>query len=289
MRELFKGYRQNDRLRSSFNDLAFQTFGLQFEDWYQNGFWGEQYNPYSIVEDGKVIANVSVNQTDFIWNGSRKHFIQLGTIMTDVSYRNQGLIRMLMCEIEKDHAGADGMYLFANDSVLGFYPRFGFRKAGEYQCVKRTGGGEECTGGMIQIPMRDKKAWDVLENAIRNSAPYSRFELVDNSALLLFYVTGFLQDNVYYDRDTDTYVIAERQGDELLIHNVFCERPVDLDRIINAFGGGISQVTLGFTPLEPEGYTVTELREEDTTLFVKGAGFDGFEESRIMIPTLAHA
>lgn len=36
---LMKDYRNNEELRASFNVLAKKTFGLDFEDWYQNGYW----------------------------------------------------------------------------------------------------------------------------------------------------------------------------------------------------------------------------------------------------------
>lgn len=117
--ELIKNYRDNETLRKSFHALAMKTYGLDFEDWYENGYWGEAYTPYSIVEAGRIVANVSVNTTDFILDGSRKHFIQLGTVMTDEAYRKRGYGRRLMEEVEKDYAGkTDGIYLFANDSVL---------------------------------------------------------------------------------------------------------------------------------------------------------------------------
>ncbi len=81
--EIIRGYRNQDELRGSFNQLARETFdGLDFEGWYQDGYWSDRYNPHSIVIDGKVAANVSVNFMDFLWNGHRKHFIQLGTVMT---------------------------------------------------------------------------------------------------------------------------------------------------------------------------------------------------------------
>ena len=54
MYEVIKNYRENNPIRQSFNELAEKTFGLNFEDWYQNGFWGENYNPYSIVQEGKL-------------------------------------------------------------------------------------------------------------------------------------------------------------------------------------------------------------------------------------------
>ena len=101
---LKKDYKENEPLRASFNALAKRTFGLDFEDWYQNGYWRENYIPYSMVCDENVAANVSVNLTDMLMNGEVKRLIQLGTVMTDEAFRGQGLIRGLMEEIEKDYA-----------------------------------------------------------------------------------------------------------------------------------------------------------------------------------------
>ena len=79
---IIHGYRADKQLRDSFNRLAEQTFGLNFEGWYQNGFWGENYDPHSIVIDGEVVSNVSVNRTDLVFGGRRYHILQLGTVMT---------------------------------------------------------------------------------------------------------------------------------------------------------------------------------------------------------------
>lgn len=286
--EIIKDYRNDDKLRSSFNELSEKTFDLDFEDWYQNGYWGDNYNPYSIVIDGKVAANVSVNKTDFIWNGEKKHFIQLGTVMTEEKYRNRGLIRQIMDEIEKDYGPkVHGMYLLANDNVLDFYPKFGFRKAKEYQYEKQVRTGRQKS--MFQIPMEDKKAWDKLEDAIRSSVCYSSLELAENSGLIMFYVTKFMRKNVYYDEELQAYVIAEMENGNLLIHNIFSEKEISVDNVIEAFGKEINSVSLGFTPKDKEGYSAFERKEEDTTLFLKGNGFDCFERDRLMIPLLAHA
>lgn len=288
MYEVIKNYRENNPIRQSFNELAEKTFGLNFEDWYQNGFWGENYNPYSIVQDGKVVANVSVNTTNILWNGKKKHFIQLGTVMTEEVYRNKGMIRTIMEEIEKDYSGnIDGMYLFANDEVLTFYPKFGFEKTVEFQYAKQV-----CNAGsstMEQIPMHEKKAWTELETAINTNCFFGQFDMVDNSGLFLFYVTKFMQENVYYDKVLDTYVIAELEDGELFIHNVFSKNEVDLEDVIKAFGQEVKQVVLGFTPKDKTGYTMKKVQEEDTTLFVKGGAFVGFDKEQVMFPTLAHA
>ena len=60
---------------------------------------------------------------------TQKNYIQLGTIMTDKNYRNQGLSKYLMNIVLKEFSEKnDEVYLFANDSVLYFYPKFGFQK-----------------------------------------------------------------------------------------------------------------------------------------------------------------
>lgn len=283
-----KDYRDNDKLRSSFNELAGKTFGLNFEDWYQNGYWTQKYNPYSIVEDGKVIANVSVNQADYLWKGKRWKFIQLGTVMTDEEYRNRGLIRQLMGEIDKDYSEiVDGIFLFANDEVLDFYPKFGFQKSGEYEYVKNVMNTQECS--IEKVPMKSKEQWDMLEKRINNCAAYSAFEPVGYSELFMFYITKFMQDTVYYCKDQDAYVIAEIEDSQLILHGVFARQECDLDKVIAAFGKEIKKVRLTFAPIKKEGYEVLPYREEDCTLFIKGEGFEGFKADRVRFPELAHA
>ncbi|MDE6389558.1 MAG: GNAT family N-acetyltransferase [Lachnospiraceae bacterium] len=286
---IIKNYLNEDSLRHSFNILAKKTFdGLNFEPWYQNGYWSDRYNPYSIVIDGEIAANVSVNLMDFMWNGERKHFIQLGTVMTDERFRNQGLIRQIMNEIDKDYGqNADGFYLFANDSVLDFYPKFDFHKAMEYRYAKPFSTSLESR--MIQIPMLDKKDWHKLESAMRQSVPYSRLNMMDNDNLIMFYVSGFMQENVYYSQEYDTYVIADMEEDILTVHNIFSKKKYPMDDILAAFGSDVQQVILGFTPLNAEGYTASAYREDDCTLFVKGKCFDAFERDKVIFPTLSHA
>lgn len=288
MYKIVKNYRDNEALRQSFNELAGKTFGLNFEDWYQNGFWTDNYNPYSVVIDGRVVANVSVNRTDMLIDGEVKHFLQLGTVMTEEAYRNQGLSRKIMEQIEADYKGkVDGYYLFGNDSVLEFYPRFGFRKAKEYQYSKKV-----LNTGTAQVKkaiMDNPESWKQLESVMNRNVFRGRFDMVNNNELIMFYVTQFMQENVYYHEVTDTYVIAEAEEGSLFIHNVFSAALKSLDEVIALFGEDIKEVTLGFVPMETEGYTVAEYHEEDCTFFVKGEALNVVEMEMLRIPTLSHA
>lgn len=285
--EVIKDYRADDELRHSFNELAKKTFGIDFEDWYQNGYWTDRYNPYSIVIDGEVVANVSVNRTDFEINGVIKYYIQLGTVMTDGAYRNKGFIRRIMEEIDKDYAGkVDGVYLFANNEVLSFYPKFGFRTAKQYEYVKEVY--SDGQSSFEAIPMQDKVAWDMLEEKIKTGYVQSAFEMIDNSQLNMFYVSKYLQENVYYSRALDAYVIAEIENDNLVINMVISDKEQDMNRIASSFGGEIRHVILGFTPKKKMGFEKREMDQDDSTLHVKGDWKD-FEELELMFPLLAHA
>lgn len=288
MFEIVKNYRDNEALRHSFNELAGKTFGLNFEDWYQNAFWTDNYNPYSVVIDGRVVANVSVNRTDMEINGEVKHFLQLGTVMTEESYRNQGLSRKIMEQIEADFDGkVDGYYLFGNDSVLDFYPRFGFRKAKEYQYSKKVS--NQRAVQVKKVIMDNNEKWKQLISVMNRNVFRGRFDMVNNNELIMFYVTKFMQENVFYHEATDTYVIAEPEGESLFIHNVFSTTIEDLGEVIALFGEEIKEVTLGFVPMETEGYTVTEYHEEDCTFFIKGEALNAVELDKLRIPTLSHA
>jgi len=127
-------YKEDITLRNSFNSLTEKTYGFNFEQWYEDGYWGDKYIPYSLLDGDKVVSNVSVNIMDFLILGEQKRYVQIGTVMTDEDYRGQGLCRALMEIVLKEWENkCDLIYLFANDSVLDFYPKFGFNVCDEYQ------------------------------------------------------------------------------------------------------------------------------------------------------------
>lgn len=286
--EIINDYRDDAVLRRSFNELAGKTFGLDFEDWYQNGFWKNAYNPYSVVENGQVVANVSVNVTDLLFDGSIKRFLQLGTVMTEETHRHQGCIRAIMERIDADYHGkTDGVYLFANDSVLDFYPRFGFQKSREYQYSLSLHGAGPCR--FVPAAMDCAAAWARLEQAAERSIFRGRLDLTGNRGLLLFHVTKFMRDNVYYHAPSSTYVVADRQGTDLFLHNVFSDTLTELTDVLDLLGEEIRQVTLGFTPVQNAGYQVAGLQEDDCTLFIRGTDLEIIEREKLRIPSLVHA
>lgn len=129
-----KVYKNDSEVLDSFNELTRDTFGFDFTGWHAAGHFGDMYVPHVMLEEGKVISNVSVNRIQFDVGGAIKNYIQLGTVMTDEKHRGKGLNREIMEVILQEYAGmADGIYLFGNDSVLNYYPKFGFVTCEEYE------------------------------------------------------------------------------------------------------------------------------------------------------------
>lgn len=286
--EIIHGYRDNKALRDSFNALAEQTFdGLNFEGWYQNGFWGDNYDPHSIVIDGKVVSNVSVNRCDLEIGGRRYRILQLGTVMTDPEYRGRGLGRAIMEAIEPEMAKADGVYLFGNESVVNYYPKFGFRRGREMECRKTVRQGGSCAAE--RVVMDGPAAWARLSQAMEESRFREGCKMVGNRSLIFFYISQFMQESVWHIPALDAWAVAELEEGTLTIYNIFAGEGVTVNDVVRAFGAEVRNVVLGFAPESAEGWQVTELREEDCNFFVRGEVFAEFEARRLRIPSLSHA
>ncbi len=285
--DFIKDYKENYILRESFNTLARNTFGIQFEDWYKLGYWTKNYIPYSIKDGDVIVSNVSVNLMEFNQCGSMKKYIQLGTVMTDKNYRSLGLNGYLMKQVIEDYKDkCNGIYLFANDSVLDYYPKFGFRKANEYQYSRKL----SLTGsrGVSPFPLSDKEALEEMERIITACKPCGQMAM-NNMGLQMFYLSSFMKNTVYYVEEQQAYVVAEEEAGNLVLHEVFAAGEVDVTAIAAAFGNQNQKVILGFVPDKQKNYDRELLIEEDTTLFVLGNDWEEFEEAGLCFPTLSHA
>lgn len=281
-----KGYKDNDNLRKSLNELTEKTFDFNFEDWYSNGFWGDRYIPHSLVDQGKVIANVSASIMSFQLDGIKKDYIQIGTVMTDKDYQSQGLSGYLMQRvIEEYKENSEGIYLFGNHSVVKFYPKFGFVKSKEYQYSK-----EICSVNNVkkiqQVDMQDKAKWEEFFSIVKSSISNDRFTM-KNPGLIAFWTRW--SNCVYYLPKENAYIIAEIKGDELFIKQIVANHKVNLEAVISSFGSDIKKVTLGFTPFETTGYSISEYHKDDCTLFILGKDLEVIEKEKLIFPALSHA
>ena len=285
---LEKNIRDYTEIRTSFDALAQRVFGLSFEQWYRDGYWTDRYKPYVLLDGGTVVASIAVNRMQTMWRGKGRSYIQLGTVMTDPQYRKQGLSRCLMEQVLRDYCrSCDAVYLFANDSALDFYPRFGFERAVEYQFSCPVTPNPEAAQ---RLDMENAEDRALLQRCYRRSNPFSRLPLLDNEGLLMFYCTSHMRDRVYYLPERETIFIASYDGGTMFCYDIYGGRGQTLEEILAAASPPqIHTASLGFTPICTEAGRLSPLLEEDETLFILRGKENIFKGSRLMFPRLSHA
>lgn len=280
-------YRRNHALRASYNALTRRIYGFDFEQWYQSGWWGESYRPYSLLDGDRVVSNVSVSLQEFRILGERRLYAQLGAVMTAPEYRGRGLSRWLLQRVLEEYSSScDQVFLFANDSVLEFYPKFGFIEAQETAHTIVMDGGR---GAARPLNPADPKDQALLLELYRSAARGSPLALEKNEGLLMFYALGFWRENFYYLEDLHAAAIAQWEGDTLHCMDVFGPGEVSLKTLLTALARpDTRRVELGFTPPNPQDFQASPCREEDTTLFLLQGLENPFEAHSLRFPVLSH-
>ncbi|HKM35530.1 MAG TPA: GNAT family N-acetyltransferase [Lachnospiraceae bacterium] len=296
--------RDDDTLRASFNELTQKTFCFNFINWYENGFWGDKYIPHVLVDGEKVISNISVNLMQFDMCGQVKKYIQLGTVMTDPAYRGQGLNKYIMENILEEYKGkVDGIYLFGNDSVLDYYPKFGFCPINEYEYAFKWNEESQPSSenklpkylleklNLSQKAVEDKLYQDIKEYEVFNlgNNPNEAFALYDNMGLFQFWLAEEYRENVYYLSEVGAYVLAKIESGILWIYQIISKSEINLQRLAVSFDEKPTEVKLSFTPVSSESYNVKLHKVEDSTLFVIGDSLRKVDTNRMMFPVISHA
>lgn len=289
-RRIIKNLPEHPQLLGSFFRLARQVFQLPLDRWHRQGHWSHRYLPYALVQGEEVIANASVNRMEFLWEGRLRHYLQIGTVMTHPQYRGQGLARLLLEEILRDwRTRCDGIYLFANLSVLDFYPRFGFVPAREHQCslpvVPRP-------GDFRPLRLEDPADRDLFRSCCQRSNPYARLAMVDNPGLLAFHCGFFLSDCLLYSPAWDALCVAQQEGASLLCYDILGSpsRLPSLERVLAAAAApGTLRAELGFSPPTAAGGILRRLEDGEERLFVLEGRENPFSREKLLFPLLSHA
>ena len=284
-------YKENESLRESFNQLTKATWEFDFEPWFQSGYWDDSCHLYSLLDGSKVVSHITVSAFNSVILGKEKTLVQLGTVMTDDAYRKQGLNKFLMEKVLEDWTEkCDFIYLFANDTVLDFYPKFGFAAVEEYEAVK-TVFGKKSQRNIRKMNVSEEKDLQLLDKVGRDAVPLFDLSVVNNIATIMFYclATDIFKDNLYYVEDMDAIVIAEYEGADLIVHDILSTRNIDIDVVIDLLvNSDTENVRLRFIPKNKKAYQIRKYKEEDLTLFVSSDVKELFDTNQLIFPSLSH-
>lgn len=289
--ELVFDYIRNDALRHQLNALTRKTFGFDFEKWVANGYYEGDYIPYSFVENGKMLSNVSANRMRFLQNGVERNYIQIGTVMTDEVHRNKGLARRLIEYVVAEYKDkCDGIYLFANLEALGFYRKTGFSEGvKEYRCTLKPNMITKAANGNAFIRAGEDMKQKYIAS-VRNAAPNAALDQLNRFGLQLFYTADM--DSVFYAGDINCFAVMEQDGGALTLQSVICQSKISLRNVLPRITAEYDSLMLGFTPVAEDADMFDFAAydgADDYRLFYIGDKLKSIGEQRLLFPEMSHA
>lgn len=285
--KLVRDYKGIDYLRKGFNELALECFDFDLESFYRKGYWDDRYIPYSLIVDNKIVANVSACNFDFTLNSERIKCVQIATVMTSKSYRKRGYSKFLIERVLLEWQNkSDLVYLFANDSAVEMYPKFGFIPKKEFVHSMRINK-NSYTSDYLKIDMDKENDCRFVIDLIKESASFAKFASLNTLSLLIYFCTTLHKNNIYYLKKLDAIVVVEKKDNQLFLYDIFCKKFIEMNDIINSIStDGIDRIVFGITPIEARKYDEEELNIENSTLFILEDKKRIFNDRKIRFPAL---
>lgn len=225
------------------NDLLTPIF-LDFKFWYDLNLWDSNYESYSIMKNDKIISNICVYKTDILLNGKKYPALSVGAVATEEEYKGKGYSRRIMEHIINKYPDVP-MYLSANETVIDFYPRFGFERIFEKLPVAQFKIHNEAEPRKLVFD--DQKVWDYVYK--RNNYS-SKLDCLNTASINLFHIhLGYLKDCIYDIPELDTIIIAEQNEGILRIIGVFSLRDIAFENLAKYLPfKNVSKIEFGFIP-----------------------------------------
>jgi len=208
----------NKSYQQKLNKLLSKIF-FDFSFWYDLNLWDERYESYAIVTDDEnesIVSNLCVFKTQLLWRGHLRDALSIGAVCTDPRHRGKGYARRLMEFVIQKYPGSP-MYLSANEDVLDFYPRFGFRRVQEK--LPSLSWVIENSSPPAKLSYNDPRVADYVRERKPNS---SLLDSVNADSVTLFHIhLGPYKDFLYEIPKCSALAVASQDGATLRLHGLF--------------------------------------------------------------------
>lgn len=281
--------RNNDRLRSMFFDFTRRIYpNVDFVDWYARGFWHDEYTPHVIVEKDRIVANVSTTRMKLIVDNREVNGVQIGTVGTIPEYRGRGLSRVLMEHVvDKYRESTELIFLFADDDVLDFYPKFGFRRC-HASLFTATSSIPSPAFSARRLDIHSQTDTALIESLLQRRMTLTGiFGALDYAFITHWHLLNiFAKDLLYLEKD-NAIIIARERNAALHVYDVICSQPIALPQSLGSVmtSSETESIVYYFPPDRlPFGYDEATA-DDDCPLFVRGDF--AAEGTRFKFPTTA--
>ena len=237
-------------LHEAFMRYVPQVFpSISFRRWYELGGWHPGYRAFAIFEGDRIVANASLQRMNLLVRGQRVTGWQFGAVGVLPDLRGRGLQQHLMSDVLKRIDQRDLVFLFANEDVLDFYPKYGFKRVTEWLFGIEIDI-EPATSSLRRLSVDSPEDRALVARIAASAQPVTeRFGAEDYGGCVLWYWTQFHKDDVYYHAGDDAIVVAEEDVEVLRIVDVLAARSIDLPAYLPQLATRPTQhVEFGFTP-----------------------------------------
>jgi len=257
----------------AFHDYVARVFpGVSFRSWTECGGWQENYRVFALLEGQRIVASASLTRMDVVLQGRATRGWQLGAVGTDPNYRRRGLQQRLLPSVLASAPADDLVFLFANENVVDFYPRFGFRRA--FECVFTAEHRAEPGGSPLHILSAESPAdRALLARVAAEAEPASAsFSVRGYGSIVLWYLCNFHEQHVRHVPEHDAVIVAEQVGSTLLVYDVLARTSFDLARELpRLLDEPIERIEFLYTPTRDWPSAQPTRQYGDSPLFVRGS------------------
>jgi len=262
--------------------------GASFREWYDGGGWEPGYRAFALFDGPDVIANVSVRQMSLVVQGVRLRGWQLGAVGVLPELRGRGLQHVLMPRVLAAIGASDPVFLYANDEVLDFYPKFGFRRALEWVFAVEHSI-EPTASSLRRLSLDSDGDHRLLARIAADALPVtSQFGAERYGSGLLWHWANVHPHDFYYHANDDAIVVAEEDFEVLRICDVLASKPIELHAYLpQLVTRPTHHVEFGFTPERYWREARASCEYLESSLFVRGEMT--LPTSEFKFPVLAQA
>lgn len=261
--EYFEDLRDHPGLLPAFYQLTQAVYnGFSLQAWHDGGFRDGSYVEHCFVEQGgPMVANVSTTKIELLVDKRPHLAYQVGTVATLPEYRGQGLCRHLLERI-MEKRGDRPVFLFANESVLDLYPKFGlYPGPGQSTPFSRAKPGRRVEWASVTLEDPD------VARLVRERTVFSPSFDAHAPAITLHHLQT-LKDLLYLSPDRQTLLVAECRGAVMDVFGMFSSKESDPEWLLEQLSWpGAERVRYHF---EPDGFGLPIEREAalDADLFI---------------------
>jgi len=246
--------KNNPTYEAMLNTLVQEVFGFSFQPWFEYELWDENYESYSIIENGKMLSNVCIFKYELLVCGEKVHAMQFGAVATAKNARGRGLSRLLMEHILQLYPDRPA-YLAANPSVIDFYPKFGFRQVQTYRptlrhCDHACHCGLDPQSGQFSSAIKLDIDDEIVTNALQTRGAFSNLvDCTNASSIQMFHLIMQYHNSIYHLPQSNAIVIAQQTDNKLFLVDVISKNKITLDEILTWLPfTGIDIIEFGFCP-----------------------------------------